>query len=90
LRWHGLIRHVKPRPSPAYGGIQGRDEGICLGSSWKKAYCSAGPKESVVLIVGPHGEEELEHVYSGADSKVSFAEGYVTRYRHLAVWRYMV
>jgi hypothetical protein len=48
-----FIRHGKPQSSPAYGGIQWSDEGIIFGSSRKKTNCSACPRKSVILIVGP-------------------------------------
>jgi hypothetical protein len=90
LRWRRLVHHVKPGPSPSYGGIQRHDEGIFFLSPWKKAYCPTGLKKSVILIIGPHREEKLKEVYPGTNSKESFAQSRVARYRHQAVWGYVM
>jgi hypothetical protein len=82
LRWRRLIRHIEPGSSPSYGGIQRGDEGIFFGPPWKKAYCFASPKEPVVLVVGPHGEVELEQIYPRMNSEESFTQGRITRHRN--------
>jgi hypothetical protein len=82
LRGRRLIRHIKPGPSPSDGGIERSDKGVFLRPSRKKANSSTGLKRSVILIVGPHGEEKLKEVYSGADTEVSLAQNCVTRHRH--------
>jgi hypothetical protein len=49
-----FIHHVKPRASPAYGGIQWGDEGVIFGPPGKKIDCSAGPRKSIIFIIGPN------------------------------------
>jgi hypothetical protein len=85
LRWRRLIHHIEPGSSPSYGGIKRGDEGIFFRPPWKKAYCSAGPKKSVVLVVGPHREIKLEEVNPRTNSEESFAQGRITCYRHQAI-----
>jgi hypothetical protein len=90
LRWHRLIRHVEPGPSPSYGGIHRSDEGIFFRPPWKKAYCPTGLEKSVILVIGPYREVKLEEVYPGMNSKESFAQGRVIHHRHRAIGSYVV
>jgi hypothetical protein len=84
-RGSSLIRHVKPRTPPTYGGIQSGDEGIFLGPSRKKSYGPAGTRKSVILVIGPYKKEELEEVDPWKDSKVPFIQSRVTHHRYQTI-----